>query len=357
MSDEALKKITSFMKEMNSKYQKKYGSDILYFGDLLGDFKPFETGFPTFDHINSGIGGFPRGGMTLVHGLESCGKSTFVLEAARYQIKINPDTYILYIDVENSLTESFLRYKEFDPQKLVICPLPSEDAFDVAETAIKENVYDMIVIDSLAKVESEKTLDKDINESKQMSTRASLISEFLKRISLCLRRSKTALVCINQETQNMKKKTPYDPDTILPCGNQQKFTANLRIQLKRGITLKNGAGEKIGYVTNMTSAKNKIANRENAKTSLNYLYGRGFIRAQSLVDYLLIIGYIEKQARGYYEFKKKEIHPDKFRAEDMPKVADSILRNLGIDLYSLKSDEMIEFEKASDETDVEAVEE
>jgi RecA/RadA recombinase len=331
------------MKSINSKYAKKYSADILFWGSDAGNFKPFQTGFPTIDWINSGIGGFPRGGMTLIHGLESTGKSTLVLEGARFMIESNPETYILYIDVENSLTKDFLSFKKFDPMKLNICSLNSEDALQLAENALKENIYDMIVIDSLAKLESEKTMIIEMGESKQRSTRATMIADFLKRISQILRQSNTALICINQEMQNQNKRTPYDPDTMVPGGNQQFFSANLRLQLRRKSAIKSGE-KKIGYILDVLSKKCKISNNENAKSQLYYFYGKGFSRERSLCDYLEMISYLKK-GRGDYEFKQKELYAGKFKPDRILEIADEIKRNLGIDLYSLEPSDTFEFSK------------
>jgi len=342
MSDR-LKKVTGFLSDMNKKYQKKYNGNIVFGGHDLTDFKPFETGFPLVDHVNSGIGGFPRGGMTLIHGKESSGKSTFVLEAAKNHVIMFPDTHILYLDVENALTREFIKYKELDPSKLSITNINSEDGLDVAEKALRDNVFDMIVIDSLAKIDSEKSQEKDINETVQRSTRASLLASFFKRTTCVLRASNTALVCINQEMENQNRKTQYDPETIVPGGRQQFHSANLRLQITRSKAIKKG-DEKVGYIASIVSKKNKIANRENAKTEISYLYGKGFSRPKSLLDYLGLIGYV-KSSKGIYEFIKKELYPDKFRADEIIEITEGMKKHLGVDLYSITPTDSIEFIK------------
>lgn len=333
-----------FLAEVNKKFKKKYGADILFDGNQVGNFEPFPTGFPTFDWINSGIGGFPRGGMTLIHGLESTGKSTFVLESIRYAMELDENITALYLDVENALTTSFLQYKNLFPDRLTITPINSEDALIIAEDAIKQNVFDIIVVDSLAKLESEKVMEKEMGESGQRNRRSVMITEFLRRTSFILRQSKTALVCINQEIQNQNKKTPYDPDTVLPGGMQQKYSANLRIELKRSKVIKDG-DTKIGYKVSMTSAKNKISNKEKAMTYLTYLYSKGFIRELSLLDFLETIGKVKKLTMGRYEFTDKALYSGTFRAGEMASIAKKIKEAYGMNLYQIEPPSDISYEK------------
>lgn len=348
--EDNLQKVASFLKKMNAKMQKEYGANVLFMGDDAGDFEPFPTGFPTIDHINSGIGGFPRGGITLVHGLESTGKSTFVLESITYTMSIDPTIQALYIDVENALTKGFLKFKNIYPDRMTITPLNTEDALSIAKHAIKGNIYDIIVIDSLAKIDSKNMMDGDIGDKKQRNQRARIITEFLRFISFTLRQSKTALVLINQEIENQDKKNKFDVDTVLPCGKQQVFSANLRLQLKRSKKIKKG-NTVVGYMCSVTSLKNKLAPYERAKTMLSYLYNRGFVREFSVLDYLEILGVVKKNM-GYYSFVDEKYYQNKFRASEVSEILDGILDNFGIDFTQIKPDS-IEFDIA--EQDVEAI--
>jgi len=159
-----MKKMAEFLKKTNAKMKKEYGADVLYTGDDAGNFSPFPTGFPTIDNINSGIGGFPRGGITLIHGLESTGKTTLVLEAIRYAMNNDSNILGLYIDVENALTKEFLSFKGISPERLSLSNLNTEDALTIAKNAIADNIYDIIVIDSLAKLDSKNMMDGDVGD-------------------------------------------------------------------------------------------------------------------------------------------------------------------------------------------------
>jgi len=328
------KKMAEFLKKVNAKMKKEYGADVMYMGDGAGNFKPYVTGFPTIDHINSGIGGFPRGGVTLVHGLESTGKTTLVLDAIKHNMDNNPESNGLFVDVENSLTEDFLKRMGIDPKRLSLTSLNTEDGLTIAKDAIAANIYDIIVIDSLAKLDSKNMMDGDLGDKKQRNQRARIITEFLRFISFTLRQSNTALVLINQEIENQDKKTPYDPDTVLPCGKQQVYSANLRLQIKRSKKIKKGDSV-VGYMCSVTSLKNKIAPFERAKTMLSFLYNRGFIREFCHLDYLEMIGMVKK-SMGYYSFVDSKYYDGKFKAGDITEILETIKDNFGVDLTQIK---------------------
>src|SRR5574343_156671 len=327
------KKMAEFLKKVNAKMKKEYGADVMYTGEAAGNFRPYVTGFPTIDHINSGIGGFPRGGVTLVHGFESTGKTTLVLDAIKHNMDNNPESNGLFIDVENSLTEAFLKRMGIDPIRLSLTSLNTEDGLTIAKDAIAANLYDIIVIDSLAKLDSKNMMDGDLGDKKQRNQRSRIITEFLRFISFTLRQSNTALVLINQEIENQDKKTPYDPDTVLPCGKQQVYSANLRLQIKRSKKIKKGENV-VGYMCSVTSLKNKIAPFERAKTMLSYLYNRGFVREFAHLDYLEMIGMVKKNM-GHYSFVDSKYYDGKFRAGDITEILESIKDNFGVDLTQI----------------------
>ena len=339
--DDRLKKVAAFLKKQNAKFKKEYGADVLYAGDEAGNFEPFPTGFPTIDNVNSGIGGFPRGGITLIHGLESTGKTTLVLEAIHNAMVADENIVALYNDVENALTEDFLNFKNVFPDRLTITPLNTEDGLTIIKNAIAEDLYDIIVIDSLAKLDSKNMMTGDVNDKKQRNQRARIITEFLRFISFTLRKSRTALVLINQEIENQDRKTKYDPATVLPCGKQQVFSANLRLQIKRSKKIKKGQ-HVVGYLCSVLSIKNKIAPYERAKTFLSYLYNQGYIQEYSVLDYLVMTGVLKKNM-GVYSFVDSKYSMGKVKASDIMEVIEGIRDNYGVDLLQIP-EEPIKFD-------------
>lgn len=354
---EALKKMGAFLTKINKHFKNEYLGDVLLPADKIGNFTPLPTGFPTLDWGNSGIGGLPRGGFTLVHGLESTGKTTLMLEIIAFNQKIDLNFTCFIVDIENSLTDKFLRFKGIDPTRVVITNFNHEDGLYQAEEALKENIFDMILLDSFAKLESRKVMDKAFGESVQRGRRAVMITEFLNRNSFVLRKSKTALVAINQEVENQDAVGPmakFAPKTKLPGGKQQLFSANLRLHLARSKSI-----AKEGFVVNVTSKKNKISANEKVCTQLVYIFSHGFMRHVNLVDYLVSLGYVKKLPAGRYEFADQDYYSKPFRTIEIIEIAEQIKDTHGVNLYELKPDG-VEFKKEipkeDSETDVAAEE-
>lgn len=343
--EEKTKKMQSFIEKYNKQLQKKYGANVLYMAREVEDYTPFRTHFPTFDWMNSGIGGFPRGGITLVHGPESCGKSTFTVEAIANEFSYNPEAVGLYVDVENTMTKQYFKSKKIDVDRLVLTPMnAAEDVLSMVKNAIREDIYDIIVIDSLAKIDSQVIIDGDVGEKAQRNRRAVLLTEFFKHISLMLRKSKTALVCINQEVINQDP-SPWAPRKILPGGEQQRYSANLRIEVKRAKALKDG-DKHIGYRTRFTTLKSKISTSERVISEMIYLLDRGFMRDFSLLEYLMKINYLKALPQKRYEFVDKNLYPEKFKPSSMNKVVNYVLETHGINLFDIEPDDQIKFDKA-----------
>jgi len=349
--DNKLSKIEKFMAKANKKMKKEYGANVLYSGDGVGNFSPYRTGFPTIDNVNSGIGGFPRGGVTLIHGLESTGKTTLVLEAIKYNMSINPDSTAFYLDVENALTEDFLEFKGIDSSRITLSSLNTEDGLTLAKDAIAENVYDILVIDSLAKLDSKNMIEGDMGDKKQRNQRARIITEFLRFITYTLRNSNTALILINQEIENQDRKNKFEPKTVLPCGKQQVFSANLRLQITRQKRINKTVDKlkiPVGYVARIVSLKNKISKNERAVTTISCLYDRGFIREISHIDYLMMTGVIEKTGK-LYKFKNSEYYPDPFKTGEVMEILSSIQDMMGVNVLELAQETAdIEFETDKD---------
>lgn len=342
--EEKTKRMQSFIEKYNKQLQKKYGANVLYMAREVEDYEPFRTHFPTFDWMNSGIGGFPRGGITLVHGPESCGKSTFTVEAIANEFSYNPEAIGLYVDVENTMTKQYFKSKKIDVDRLALTPMnAAEDVLSMVKNAIREDIYDIIVIDSLAKIDSQVIIDGDVGEKAQRNRRAVLLTEFFKHISLMLRKSKTALVCINQEVINQDP-SPWAPRKILPGGEQQRYSANLRIEVKRAKALKDG-DKHIGYRTRFTTLKSKISTSERVISEMIYLLDRGFMRDFSLLEYLLKINYIKALPQKRYEFIDKNLYPEKFKPSNMNKIVNYVLETHGINLFDLEPDDQIKFDK------------
>src|SRR4051812_26581650 len=90
---------------MKDAVRKKYGDDVIY----TGEYEPTEvipTGSFLLDRV-LGVGGFPCGRLVELYGVESSGKSTLSLAAAR-NCQVSGFS-VLYLDFENTFDPIYAR--------------------------------------------------------------------------------------------------------------------------------------------------------------------------------------------------------------------------------------------------------
>ena len=146
MADERSKALDTVLLQL----EKKFGAGTVM---KLGDNRKMEV-----DHISSGslaldialgIGGLPRGRITEMYGPESSGKTTLALHAVAEAQKLGG--IAAFIDVEHALDPVYARALGVDIENLLVSqPDSGEQALEIAESLIRSNAIDIIVIDSVA---------------------------------------------------------------------------------------------------------------------------------------------------------------------------------------------------------------
>ena len=114
------------------------------------------TGFREIDIIIcQDSGGFPIGCLSEICCMSRCGKSRFMRD-----ICMRPELKALYIDTENSLsTKEYNHLKENGVD--VIAEQLLENIWGVVNDAIDEDLYDIIVVDSVGATDTQAERDDD----------------------------------------------------------------------------------------------------------------------------------------------------------------------------------------------------
>lgn len=188
------------------------------------------TGLPELDEVlrqkgSKEPGGFPRGRVSEIYGMEGVGKTSLTLQAIAGIQKAGKK--VLFIDVENAL--NIERAKQFgvDLDKLSVS---NEVTVEVIGDMVVEYVkqFDVVVIDSLAAMVPQAEYEGDTGEA-HMGLKARQMGQFMRKIIKPLAVSKCALIFINQERQSLD---PYGPKKYTPGGKAVPFATSLRIELK-----------------------------------------------------------------------------------------------------------------------------
>ncbi|HYF96979.1 MAG TPA: ATPase domain-containing protein, partial [Patescibacteria group bacterium] len=94
-------------------------------------------------------GGIPKGRIIEIYGPESSGKTTLTLHAIA-EIQKQGGT-AAFIDAEHALDPSYAKKLGVDVENLLISqPDNGEQALEIAETLVRSNAVDLVVVDSVA---------------------------------------------------------------------------------------------------------------------------------------------------------------------------------------------------------------
>ena len=130
--------------------EKEFGKGtIMRLGEQTHlDVPSISTGALALD-IALGVGGLPRGRVVEVFGPESSGKTTLCLHVVANAQRAGGVG--AFIDVEHALDPSYARRIGVNLEELLISqPDAGEDALNIAETLVRSNAVDVLVIDSVA---------------------------------------------------------------------------------------------------------------------------------------------------------------------------------------------------------------
>lgn len=184
------------------------------------------TGFPEIDElIRPEGGGFPRGCLSEIAGMSRCGKSRFMRD-----ICMRPELAALYIDTENSLST-----KEYNHLKAhgvdIVAEQLLENIWGVVNDAIDEELYDIIVVDSIGATDTQ--AERDDDNTLSMSTnvqRAKIMSKWLRGLNSHIMGKKTALVFVN----HLKEAVGQQYGFAKPCGKSIDFHAMVQLRCAGG---------------------------------------------------------------------------------------------------------------------------
>src|SRR6266705_1588609 len=183
-----------------------------------------------------GVGGFPRGRVIEIYGPESGGKTTLTLHIIAEAQKMGGQA--AFIDAEHALDPIYARKLGVDVDNLLVSqPDNGEQALEIAETLIRSNSVDIIVVDSVAALVPRAELEGDMGDP-QMGLQARLMSQALRKLTGAISKTNTSVVFINQLRE--KVVVVFGNPEVTPGGRALKFYSSVRIELRRTETLKQG---------------------------------------------------------------------------------------------------------------------
>jgi recombination protein RecA len=242
-----------------------------------------------------GVGGFPRGRIIEIYGPESSGKTTLTLTAIAQAQKRGG--VAAFIDVEHALDPQYARRLGVNMDELLVSqPDSGEEALTIAETLIKSNAVDVVVLDSVAALITKAELEGQMGDA-TVGAQARLMSQAMRKLTSFISKAKTVCIFTNQIREKIG--VMFGSPETTPGGKALKFYSSVRIDIRRIGALKLPDGTVYGNRTKIKVVKNKVA-PPFTETEFDILYNEGISKAGSLLDLAVEQGVLDKKGAWLY---------------------------------------------------------
>ena len=300
------------------------GSIMKMDGEVHTNISAIPTGSLALD-LALGIGGVPRGRVIEIYGPESSGKTTLTLSIIRQIQQLGG--VAAFIDAEHSFDANYAKIVGVKLEDLLISqPDTGEQALEIAETLVRSNAVDLVVVDSVAALTPRAEIEGEMGDA-HMGLQARLMSQALRKLTAAISKSKTCVIFINQI--RMKIGVMFGNPETTTGGRALKFYASVRLDLRKVDNIKNGE-EFIGNRVKAKVVKNKVA-PPFKDAEFEILFNEGISRTSDLMDLGLKTEVIQKSG-AWMSFENEKIGQGRESTrkflQDNPKVLNKIEKQI-----------------------------
>lgn len=325
--------------------KKSYGDgSIMKLGDkVLEKVAVIPTGSIALD-LALGVGGLPKGRIIEIYGPESSGKTTLCQHIIAEAQRMGGTAAL--IDAEHAFDPIYAEKTGVNIKDLLVSqPDTGEQGLEIADTLIRSNAVDLIVVDSVAALVPKAEIEGDIGDS-FMALQARLMSQSLRRLSGAVSRSNCTLVFTNQ--LRMKIGVMFGNPETTPGGRALRFYASVRLEIRKIEDIK-GEGQATGIRCKVTVRKNKVAPPFRV-AEFDIMFAQGISKEGSLLDVGSEFGIIKKSG-SWYEYNGGKLGQGKESARvylrENKKLADELEKKIR-DFSTQKSEEFLSLGQEED---------
>jgi len=291
--------------------EKQYGKgSIMKLGDAsaMASVSAIPTGSLALD-LALGIGGIPRGRVTEIFGSESSGKTTLAQHIIAEAQKTGGQ--VAYIDVEHAFDPTYAANCGVKLEDLLISqPDNGEQALEITETLVRSGALDVVIVDSVAALVPKAEIEGDMGDA-HIGLQARLMSQALRKLTAAIGRSNTAVVFINQLRE--KVGIVFGNPEVTPGGRALKFYSSVRIDLRRGDSIKQGT-EIVGTRVRSRVVKNKVAPPFRS-AEFDIMFNHGISKEGNLIDLGVTNGLVKK-AGAFFTYDETKLGQGRENAKD-----------------------------------------
>jgi len=228
---------------------ERYPGSMMLASDPTLEIERIPCGILSIDMLLGG--GFPRGRHVEIYGGYSVGKTYLSYrliaeaQAAGYRCA--------FIDAERTFDPEFAAGAGVDLDSLAMTKRAGQNGnrlINIMEVYLRSEIYDVIVLDSIAALLPKQEEDSDMEEGNYGTAQAKLMSQALRRLTAANKR--TVVVYINQTREAVG--TMFGKRTITSGGRAMAFYAGTRLELVRTEVIK-----RHGKTIDIKSGKSKAA--------------------------------------------------------------------------------------------------
>jgi recombination protein RecA len=207
-----------------------------------------------------------------------------------------------FIDAEHALDPGYAKKLGVNIDELLISqPDTGEQALEIADTLVKSEGIDLLVIDSVAALVPRAELEGEMGDSLP-GLQARLMSQALRKLTSSISKTNTMVIFINQ--LRMKIGVMFGSPETTTGGNALKFYSSVRLDIRRIGAIKD-KDNIIGNQTRVKVVKNKMA-PPFKQVEFDIMYGEGISKIGEIIDLGVQADIIDKSG-AWYSYKDEKI--------------------------------------------------